>query len=233
MSPYAVLGLPEDASPAAVKAAYRRLTVELHPDRNPGDDQAADRFRRVREAYEQITAPKPPPAAPPPPARPGADLGVDVSLPLLVALRGGDHHALVDRSPQPPLRVAFTVPRGCRPGEVVRLRGLGRPGTPPGDLVVRIGELQPDARWQLVGVDLVGRLAATLGEVYAGASLVVEDAPWGPLRVPLRPRSLDPIRVRGHGWRGQGRAGDLVLELDVRWPQPDPMLEALLRHARY
>jgi tetratricopeptide (TPR) repeat protein len=51
---YQVLGLPPDAPPNDVKSAYRRLALETHPDRNPGDDDAAARFRLVQGAYERI-----------------------------------------------------------------------------------------------------------------------------------------------------------------------------------
>ncbi len=58
MSPYTVLGIEQGAAPDEVKKAYRRLVKEYHPDRNPGDDTAASRFREVQEAYEQINNPQ-------------------------------------------------------------------------------------------------------------------------------------------------------------------------------
>lgn len=50
--PYVALGVAREASPAAIRAAYRRLAMECHPDRNPGDDGAAERFRAAAAAYE-------------------------------------------------------------------------------------------------------------------------------------------------------------------------------------
>lgn len=49
--PYQVLGVARDASQADIKTAYRKLAKELHPDRHPGDAQAADRFKEVSAAY--------------------------------------------------------------------------------------------------------------------------------------------------------------------------------------
>lgn len=54
--PYSVLGLPLNASRDQVKSAYRRLAVATHPDRNPGDNAATDRFRLIQGAYERILA---------------------------------------------------------------------------------------------------------------------------------------------------------------------------------
>ncbi|MBM3566007.1 MAG: J domain-containing protein [Alphaproteobacteria bacterium] len=49
--PYSVLGLKRGASAADIKAAYRRLARELHPDRQPGDARAEEAFKRVSAAY--------------------------------------------------------------------------------------------------------------------------------------------------------------------------------------
>lgn len=56
--PYQTLGVARDATADEITKAYRRLAREHHPDRNPGDDQAAARFREVREAFELLTDPE-------------------------------------------------------------------------------------------------------------------------------------------------------------------------------
>jgi molecular chaperone DnaJ len=48
---YAVLGVPKDASKADIKKAYRKLAQQYHPDKNPGDGDAENRFKEVSEAY--------------------------------------------------------------------------------------------------------------------------------------------------------------------------------------
>jgi molecular chaperone DnaJ len=51
---YEVLGVPRDAPEAEIKKAYRKLAVKFHPDRNPDDPSAAEKFREVTEAYEVL-----------------------------------------------------------------------------------------------------------------------------------------------------------------------------------
>lgn len=54
MNPYEVLGVAADAGAAEIKAAYRRLAQEHHPDREGGD---AEKFKAVKEAYELLSDP--------------------------------------------------------------------------------------------------------------------------------------------------------------------------------
>lgn len=51
---YEVLGVSENASQADIKKAYRKLSRELHPDANPDDPKAEERFKEVSEAYSVI-----------------------------------------------------------------------------------------------------------------------------------------------------------------------------------
>ncbi len=50
--PYDVLGVPKNASPDAIKSAYRRLAKKLHPDANKQDKKAATKFAELNAAYE-------------------------------------------------------------------------------------------------------------------------------------------------------------------------------------
>jgi DnaJ-class molecular chaperone len=55
--PYRVLNVPRGADAALIKQSYRKLAKILHPDRNPGDQRAAHRFREVTEAYDLLSDP--------------------------------------------------------------------------------------------------------------------------------------------------------------------------------
>ena len=73
MDLYIVLGVRRSASAEDIRRAYRRLARRYHPDINPGDGDAAARFRDILSAYETLVDPErrrrydhgePPPAAP-------------------------------------------------------------------------------------------------------------------------------------------------------------------------
>lgn len=55
---YEVLNVPRDASEEEIKRNYRRLAMQYHPDRNPGDKEAEDRFKSAAEAYEVLRDPQ-------------------------------------------------------------------------------------------------------------------------------------------------------------------------------
>jgi multidrug efflux pump subunit AcrA (membrane-fusion protein) len=95
--PYRVLGLSPSASDTELRAAYRRLVKETHPDHNAGSADAARRFEAVQDAYAQIqrlraqsspsrsqaagSSPPPPRRRPPAPPPPGpADPDVEARI---------------------------------------------------------------------------------------------------------------------------------------------------------
>jgi molecular chaperone DnaJ len=57
MDLYVVLGVQRDAGTGEIKRAYKRLARRLHPDINPGDREAAARFRQILDAYETLIDP--------------------------------------------------------------------------------------------------------------------------------------------------------------------------------
>lgn len=55
---YEILGVKKDADEAALKAAFRKLAMQFHPDRNPGDAEAERKFKELNEAYQILSDPQ-------------------------------------------------------------------------------------------------------------------------------------------------------------------------------
>lgn len=55
---YEILGVPRDVSDEDLKKAYRKLVLQYHPDRNPGDKTAEEKIREINAAYEVVGDPE-------------------------------------------------------------------------------------------------------------------------------------------------------------------------------
>src|SRR3989337_4268811 len=55
---YEVLGLQKNCTLENLKKAYRKLALECHPDRNPGNKEAEERFKEINEAYSVLSDPQ-------------------------------------------------------------------------------------------------------------------------------------------------------------------------------
>ena len=55
---YDILGLSKSASDSEIKSSYRKLAMKYHPDRNPGDKKAEEKFKEISESYEILKDPQ-------------------------------------------------------------------------------------------------------------------------------------------------------------------------------
>jgi curved DNA-binding protein len=137
---------------------------------------------------------------------------------LAEVARGAERMVAVDGR-----RLQVAIPAGVSDGSKIRLRGaVKQPNGPAGDLVISV-KVQPDARFERRGADLVTELPLTLSEALLGAEVPV-TVPTGTVKLRVRPNTQNgqEIHLAGRGLpkRGDGK-GDLIVRARVVLPTLD------------
>jgi DnaJ-class molecular chaperone len=284
--PYQTLGVKKDASQQDIQKAYRRLAKKLHPDLNPGNKQAEERFKEVSVAYDLLGDPEKrarfdrgeidASGTERPRQRfyrdfaeggahtyssdagfadfagdddilsqifgragrtnlrmRGQDVHYRLELDFLDAINGGKRQlTLPDGSV-----LDVTIPPGTRDGQILRLRGKGRPGLgdgPPGDALIEI-EVRPHRIFTLKGDDIHVELPISLREAVLGGKVKVPTASGAvTMTVPKWANTGTVLRLKGKGApRADGSRGDEYVTLKVMLPEkPDPELEKFISQWR-
>jgi DnaJ-class molecular chaperone len=281
--PYATLGVKKDASQADIQKAYRRLAKNFHPDLNPGNTAAEDKFKEISAAYDLLSDPNKrarfdrgeiDASGSERPRqqyyrdfadqegwsaytnnsgfadfgdfsgsedilseifgrtgragrrRRGQDVRYQLDLSFLDAINGGKQSLVLPDG----TTLDVNIPPGTRDGQILRLKGKGRPGTgdgPPGDALIEISVL-PHPYFIRKGDDIYLDLPTSLKEAVLGAKVRV-PTPSGTVTVAVPKWSSTGrvLRLKGRGVpRSDGSKGDQYVTLRLMLPQkPDPQLE--------
>ncbi|MGZ5876736.1 MAG: DnaJ C-terminal domain-containing protein [Bradyrhizobium sp.] len=285
--PYTTLGVKKDATQDDIQKAYRRQAKTLHPDLNPGNKVAEDKFKEVTAAYDllgdvdkrasfdggEIDA-----SGTERPRqqryyrdfadqdgwssytntagfadfgdyagaedilseifgrtgragrrRRGQDVRYHLKLSFLDAINGGKQSIVLPDG----TTLDVNIPPGTRHGQILRLKGKGRPGLgdgPPGDALIEISVLRHPF-FTRKGDDIYLDLPISLKEAVLGSRIRVPTL-GGPVTaaVPKWSNTGRVLRLRGRGVpRSDGSKGDEYVKLVLMLPEkPDPKLEAFV-----
>jgi DnaJ-class molecular chaperone len=219
---YEVLGVPRDASQKDIKAAFRKLARQHHPDVNPGDAAASDRFKEINEAHEVLGDPEK--------RRMYDQVGADREQYEAWRRSGRPEGSPFGEQGSPFGRSGRVEYRTVDPEDVEDLFGSQSPFS---DFFHDLfGRAEPGARGPRAdveparGEDVEAETTVTLEEAYRGTHRTVElQTPAGARRVEVRipPGIRDGGRVRVAGQGAPGRSGadpgDLYIRVHV---QPHP-----------
>jgi DnaJ-class molecular chaperone len=289
--PYKLLGIARDATDKQIRTAFLKLAKTSHPDLNPGDAQAEERFKAISAANELLSDPDrrarfdrgeidasgqeqqrpgPPPgqryyrdhadsaagtrysagfgadddelgdilsglfgargrgagsrAGP----RAGEDRRYALAVGFLDAVRGTTQRLVLPDGGSLDVR----IPPGLESGQVLRLRGKGEAGDPPGDALIEV-EIGPHEVYRRVGRDIHLDLPVTVAEAVLGGRVTVPTINGAvTMTVPAGSDTGTTLRLRGRGIPASGDkpAGDAFATLRVMVGPPDQGLADFLRN---
>ena len=224
---YATLGLDQNCTDAQIRAAYRVLAKQHHPDVNGGCANSAARTRELNAAYEilsdperrqvydaELAAPKKIPTQ----KRAGqaaGNIAKDIHLGILEFLRGTKLEVRVNDAGNPDGAEIYEliVPPETAPGtrfKISRAENLGR-----SFVIVRV-KVRPDFRFKVRGSDLRCDLKISSQRAAQGGVGSVRGAAGNFLRVPV-PKKVsrgEIIRLAGEGLpKPRGGRGDLLVRV--------------------
>jgi DnaJ-class molecular chaperone len=207
---YADLGISKNASADEIGRAFRKLAARYHPDRNPGDQSAEEKFKRISEAYNVLHDPK---------SRGAYDRGGQEQVRMDTGFRGFDSTEEIFSH--------FGDLFGELFGNRVRARAYRRW---PEEYETEI-EVTPEPSESL---DLRREVTISVFTAMLGGSVDVPLAEGrAEMTVPPGTQPGQQFRLAGQGHHGRGRRGDVIVTVRVEIPRhPTPAQRRLLEQAR-
>ena len=276
--PYKILGLSKGATEKQIKAAFHKIAKTSHPDLNPGDKKAEERFKSAANAHDLLSDPEKrarfdrgeldgagqeaPPRGyyrdhaetaagarynsrfseddlsdilsgmfrngerPGTRSMKGRDTRYSLPVTFVQAARGGPQRLMLPEGGE----IDVQIPPGTITGTVLRLRGKGGAGAPPGDAMIEI-DVGSHPFFTRDGQDILLELPVTVQEAVLGGRVTVPTITGSvTMAIPEGSDSGTKLRLRGKGIPAQANrpAGDAFATLRiVIGPQDQALRDAM------
>lgn len=254
---YSVLGVDASASEKDVKAAFRKLAKQYHPDANPGSKEAEEKFKEINEAHDVIKNGEPEPAFSPGPGfdpfmftafeeifMQNSNLQFQVNVPFVKFFEGHTFDYRFRRMVFRDQRVSHvvetvkvTIEPKTPPGTAIRFPKMGncmKPQHPPGEMVLILVPVT-DGNWGINQYNLSCLRKIDFFDAILGTTIEI-DAPDGTKnRMEIRPGTSHGsiYRMGGKGfYMPGGSRGSVDVVIEVTTPKLDGRGREILREAR-
>ena len=203
---YEVLGVDKSATPDAIKKAYRKLAMQYHPDRNPGDKTAEEKFKEINEAYEVLG---------------NEDKRAQYDRYGHAAFEQGAGGSGTEKNVR---SITVKIPAGVDTGSVLPLRGEGNAGErggKNGDVYIVIN-VKPHEIFEREGCDVYLETPISFVDATLGCELKIPTLEGNvKLKVPEGTQSGTVFKLKNKGitnLNGYGK-GDEYVKVNVEIPK--------------
>ena len=236
MNDYQVLGLEPGASPDELKSAYRKLAMQYHPDKNPGDAAAEAKFKEISTAYERIKNGTSRVHQQRASEQEFNDIfqqhaqqfwhhfqaNVDYTIACAISLEQAFAGCSVMVNTPQGKHIMVDIPAGVENGHRLHVKGHGGndPSGRAGNLFL-IVQIQRHHRFARFGANLGAVEEVNVWDLMVGTEIEVETMD-GKEKV-IIPENSNPetqLRIPGKGMpRDGGNRGDFIVHIKPTWPE--------------
>lgn len=221
--PYVTLNVSRTSTKDEIKKAYRKLAMKFHPDRNPDDASAEEKFKKIKKAYDDLSKPKQQNSWHTY-RQQSVRYSTTIQLSFKDAILGSEKLIHIDGE-----AYKIDVPFGIVSGQVIRYPAIAN-----GADVIITYLVEQKKNWSIDGLNIIQKMDVSIWDLVVGCNLPIStiDGTKLAIRIPANTQPNTFLRVSNMGIQNKhqiGQFGDMLVQLNAIIPAnvPNEIISAI------